>query len=116
MVNKTYRKAFNDLETARKFGAEIDYIAKETMVPTGKRGKLKPIFGGPFIGEEEAGNYYYIEKDEGLRAKNIYYVGYHIIDPQRSLRADVLVAQRQAEAYLDAKYAELGPDLGISRT
>lgn len=118
MVSKFYKKLFDEMETAREFGKAVDYIAGETMVPGGQAGKPYPIFITCKTASEgkEIGNYYSIKKEIGIRGNDIYYVEYRIRNPDGSLKGDVLKAQRQAEAYLSAKYTEVGSDAGVSRT
>lgn len=117
MVNKSYDKIFDDLETAITFGEAVDYIAKEKTVTAGAADNQYPIF--PTFSDawdaEKIGEHHIVTKSVGSGNKNIYHVKYGIRDPKGSLRADVIEAQQQAEAYLNAQYAEIGPDTGASR-
>lgn len=117
MVNQSYKKSFDDLETAFQFGEEVDSIAEAIMVTAGSAGKRYPIFStySESWDVENIGKHHIVTKDVGTGNKDIYHVEYRIRDPRGSLRSDVLEAQRQAESYLDEKYAEIGPNTGVSR-
>lgn len=111
------RKMFFNLDQAREFGQAVDFIAEETMIPTGKRGTPHPIFPecGPDSQPIEHGKFFYIDQEEGVRGENTFYVRYTTFSPKNSSKADVLQADRQVTEYLNQKYAELGPDTGFSR-
>lgn len=111
------RKLFFDLDKAREFGKAVDYIAQEATVPTGKRETPTPLCAarGPQTQHLEGGDFHRIQPEKGARGGDIFYVEYGVYAPNGSSKADVLVAERTITAYLDQKYAELGPDAGLSR-
>lgn len=116
MANLPTTKLFYDLEAAKAFGEEVDHIAKETMVATGDTGTPNPIFMGinaPY--SEIVGEHHHIRKDVGSRDQDTYYVEYYIYAPPNALKANVVLAEREAKEYLAQKYQELGPDAGVSR-
>jgi hypothetical protein len=114
---REYAKLFYDLDAAKAFGAEVDLIStsEEVRISTGNNAKKISIFVDKLVyPEAEAiGVYHIIEKDKGT--SDIYYVRYTAQSPRGSSRADFELARRHAEDYLNIKYQELGPDLGISR-
>lgn len=122
---KNYKKLFYDLEKARQFGNEVEYIASQTTVQTGKR-TFSPIFSGkrePYTYVREGisnhlivGDFHCIDEEKGRNGQSIYYVRYSIPRQEKASKADMIDATRRAEAYLNEKYRELGPDAGMSRT
>ena len=117
MAHRSYAKLFYDLDAAKAFGAEVDVIASQAVVPMGQSGKPKTIFiGGIHAVAEHIGNYHYIKKDEGARNQDKYYVRYNIYTSRNGAqRSDLLTAEREAQEQLEEKYQELGPDTGVSR-
>lgn len=120
MANQFYSKLFYDLDAAKSFGKEIDYIADQITVPAGKLGRPHSVFGpspyDPFNRYESTGEHYAIRKDVGIRSQDTYYVEYNTGIPNAKdvSHADVLQATRQATEYLNQKYNEIGPDTGRS--
>lgn len=119
-MKKEYAKLFFDTEKANEFAREVEIIARRVTVPAGKSDNLYYVFrsyGGTietlFREGKPTQPFHLIEKVEG--SENAYYVRYRIHTPQDATRADMLRAQREIEAYLNQKYAELGPDTGVSR-
>lgn len=115
-------KLFYDFDKARQFGNEVDAIAHKITIPAGKAERLYHIFRDlehvnavAYNPRKSPATYHYIEEARGSHNQNIYYVRYSFQRPDGASRADMLQAQRQAEAYLNQKYRELGPDIGRSR-
>jgi hypothetical protein len=113
---KWYSKLFYDLQSAQLFGAEVDSVAQQTMIPTGKkRTTYQPIFRGAAVDPNsfENGIHYniYTEQNTG-NTRTTYYVRYTTDLPSKALRSDRIVAEREAASKLDQKYAELGPSVG----
>ena len=119
MAGRWYKKLFYDLDAANAFGTEVDAIAiaDEAMVPAGRSGASQSVFRASTVGKTDeiagAGTHYVIEKDLSNRTRDVYYLSYRIEEPRGSAKADVEIARRSAEAYLDQKYAEICPGAGM---
>lgn len=112
-------KLFFDIAKAQQFGEEIDKIAGEVTVQTGKRTCSSILSGSPRGSHSHyvhVGEHYYIEQFEGQQGKTSFYVKYNISIPKSAPKADVILARRKVDEYLATKYQELGPDTGISRS
>lgn len=119
---RQYAKLFFDPDTAKQFGEEIELIAHKILVPAGEAGKLYYIFQNSGDTQERVHKegrptepFYHIEKGKGSGGQDIYYVRYGIVTSPGASKADMVQAERQAKEYLDQKYKELCPSIGISR-
>jgi hypothetical protein len=117
MAIREYAKLFYDLDAAKAFGAEVDFIAKseQARISIENGEKTKSIFINKFANSsaEKIGTHHMIEKDKGFIDR--YYVRYTAKSPRGASNADFELARRYTEDYLNTKYQELGPDTGISR-
>ena len=116
-VRQSFSKLFYDLEKAKTFGLEVDRIASESTVQTGKRtfSSIFMVTDPGFQGMREVvGSFHYVIRNKGANNKDYYYVQYNTYPCERASKADLIQTKQKAVEHLNRKYQEIEPNTGRS--
>ncbi|MEM7125674.1 MAG: hypothetical protein AAF702_05070 [Chloroflexota bacterium] len=118
MPHRPHAKIFYDLNAAEAFGEAIDTIAGQSTVATSAGGNTKSIFFDDIHSRssERVGEYHHIDRDSTSPNQDMFYVRYYTHVPRGAARSEALLVEREATEYLDERYAQVGPDIGLSRS